>query len=147
MLQEIIQFINRHPILSLVWIILLGSIIIFMFKSYFSNTKEITHNETIRLINKENATVIDTRNHEDYCKGHIVNSININPSDIKNGNLTGLKKNKAHPIIIICATGMVSNYITNDLYKVGFKRIFILKEGISGWNRENLPLVCLKSKK
>jgi len=144
MLQEITQFISHHPILSLVWIILLGSTIIFVLKSYFSNTKEVTSSETIRMFNKENAILIDIRSHEDYRKGHIANSINISLRDTKNGNLAELKKDKARPIIVICDTSMTPSYITNGLYKLGFERVFILKEGISGWNRENLPLVRLK---
>ncbi|AWK13879.1 rhodanese-like domain-containing protein [Candidatus Fukatsuia symbiotica] len=147
MLQEMTQFIGQHPILSLAWVALLGAVIIIMLKSCFSNVKETTRSEIIRLLNKENATVVDIRSREDYRKGHIANSINISPSDIKNGNLAELKKRKARPVVVVCATGTTAGSVAGDLNKAGFERVFILKEGISGWNRENLPLVWLKSKK
>lgn len=39
--------------------------------------------EAIQLINKEEAVVIDTRNRDDYRRGHIAGAINLLPNDIK----------------------------------------------------------------
>ncbi|AYW91271.1 rhodanese-like domain-containing protein [Yersinia pseudotuberculosis] len=140
MLQEIMQFISQHPILSLAWVLLFGAVVFTSFKNSLSKVKEVTRSEATRLINKEDAVVVDIRTREDYRKGHIANSINLIPSDIKNGNLGELEKHKTQPIIVVCAMGTTSRASADMLSKAGFERVFTLKEGISGWSGENLPL-------
>lgn len=140
MLQEIMQFISQHPILSLAWVLLFGAVVFTSFKNSLSKVKEVTRGEATRLINKEDAVVVDIRIREDYRKGHIANSINLIPSDIKNGNLGELEKHKTQPIIVVCAMGTTSRASADMLSKAGFERVFTLKEGISGWSGENLPL-------
>ncbi|AHK19302.1 rhodanese-like domain-containing protein [Yersinia similis] len=140
MLQEIMQFISQNLVLSLAWVLLFGAVIFTSFKSSFSKVKEVTRGEATRLINKEDAVVVDIRTREDYRKGHIASSINLIPSDIKNGNLGELEKHKTQPIIVVCAMGTTSRASADILSKAGFERVFTLKEGISGWSGENLPL-------
>ena len=140
MLQEIMQFISQHPILSLAWVLMFGAVVFTSFKKSLSKVKEVTRGEATRLINKEDAVVVDIRTREDYRKGHIANSINLIPSDIKNGNLGELEKHKTQPIIVVCAMGTTSRASADMLSKAGFERVFTLKEGISGWSGENLPL-------
>ncbi|AEL71633.1 rhodanese-like domain protein [Yersinia pestis PY-66] len=139
-MQEIMQFISQHPILSLAWVLLFGAVVFTSFKNSLSKVKEVTRGEATRLINKEDAVVVDIRTREDYRKGHIANSINLIPSDIKNGNLGELEKHKTQPIIVVCAMGTTSRASADMLSKAGFERVFTLKEGISGWSGENLPL-------
>ena len=83
MLQEIMPFVSRHPILSLAWIALLVAVIVMTFKSRFSKVKEIARGEAIRLINKEEAVVVDTRSRDDFRRGHLANAINLTASEIK----------------------------------------------------------------
>lgn len=83
MLQEIMQFVSKHPILSLAWIGLLVAVIVMTFKSRFSKVKEIARGEATRLINKEDAVVVDTRSRDDFRKGHLANAINLTASEIK----------------------------------------------------------------
>ncbi|WP_176488311.1 rhodanese-like domain-containing protein [Candidatus Regiella insecticola] len=141
MLQEITQFISQHPILSIAWIALFIMLITSIFKSFFSNIKEITRAEAIRLINKENAAVVDIRAPEDYRRGHILGAINLATKEIKNNNLQQLKQHKMRPIIVVCATGTTAISLAKNLNKAGFESVLVLKEGISGWSGENLPLV------
>jgi rhodanese-related sulfurtransferase len=140
MLQEIMQFVSRHPILSLSWIALLVAVIVMTIKGRFSKVKEITRGEAIRLINKEDAVVVDTRSREDFRKGHIANAINLTASEIKNGSLGELEKHKAQPIIVACANGTTSRGPAENLDKTGFVSVYVLKDGIAGWSGENLPL-------
>ncbi|WP_156293232.1 rhodanese-like domain-containing protein [Serratia oryzae] len=140
MLQEIMQFVSRHPILSLAWVALLAAVIVMTFKSRFSKVKEISRGEAIRLINKEDAVVVDTRSRDDFRKGHIANAINLTASEIKNGSLGELEKHKAQPVIVVCANGTTSRDPAENLSKAGFVSVYTLKDGIAGWSGENLPL-------
>lgn len=140
-MQEIMQFVGNHPILSLAWVVLLGAVIFTTFQSRFSKVGDIARGEAIRLINKEDAVIVDLRNRDDYRKGHIANSLNLAASDIKSGNLGELEKAKGKPVIVVCASGTTSRDPAQNLIKAGFERVYVLKEGISGWSGENLPLV------
>lgn len=141
MLQEIMQFVSRHPILSLAWVALLIAVIVMTFKSRFSKVKEIARSEVTRLINKEDAVLVDTRNRDDFRKGHIANAINLTASEIKSGSFGELEKHKTRLIIVVCANGTTSRDPAENLNKAGFEQVYILKDGIAGWSGENLPLV------
>ncbi|CUX96691.1 rhodanese-like domain-containing protein [Candidatus Doolittlea endobia] len=140
-MQEIIQFVGNHPMLILLWIVLSGTLIFITCQSRFSKLGNITRDEAIRLINKEDAMIIDLRNQDDYRQGHIINSLNLTKEDIRCGKLGVLEKTKDKPVIIVCSIGTLSRGPAQNLIKIGFERVYILKEGISGWNKENLPLI------
>ncbi|HDN2512281.1 MULTISPECIES: rhodanese-like domain-containing protein [Providencia] len=140
MIQEIMQFVSRNMLLSLVWIALLVAVVVMTFKGLFSKTKVIARSQAITLINKEEAVIVDLRSRDDFRKGHIIDSINLTPSEIKDNNLGELDKHKQKPVIIVSASGMESNKPAEQLVQHGFEKVFVLKEGIAGWAGENLPL-------
>ncbi|TCV93490.1 rhodanese-like domain-containing protein [Biostraticola tofi] len=140
-MQDIMKFVSDHPMLSLAWVALLIAVIFMTFKSRFSKVGEVTRGEAIRLINKEDAVIVDLRGRDDYRKGHIANSHNMLSADIKNGNIGELDKSKTKPVIVACSTGTTSRDAAENLFKAGFERVYVLKDGISGWSGENLPLV------
>ena len=140
-MQEIMPFVSDHPMLCLGWVALLIAVIVTTLKTRFSKVNEITRGEAIRLINKEDAVIVDLRSRDDYRKGHIANALNLTSAEVKNGSLGELDKAKTKPIIVVCATGTTSREPAENLNKAGFERVYVLKEGISGWSGENLPLV------
>jgi len=85
-MQDIMPFISAHPVLSLAWVALLIAVIVTTFKSRFSKVKEISRGEATRLINKEDAVVVDVRAREEFRKGHISTSLNVLSADIKSNN-------------------------------------------------------------
>ncbi|MCG8708337.1 rhodanese-like domain-containing protein [Brenneria sp. 4F2] len=140
-MQEIMPFISKHPILSVAWVALFVVVIVLTVKSKLSKVKEVVRSEAIHLINKEDAVIVDIRNRDDFRRGHIANAFNLLPNDIKSGGLGELEKHKAQPVIVVCANGMSSRDAANDLLKAGFERVLVLKDGLTGWSGENLPLV------
>ncbi|MGP1938960.1 MAG: rhodanese-like domain-containing protein [Arsenophonus sp. ET-DL9-MAG3] len=144
MIQKIIQFINQHIILSLIWITLLITIIILIFNRLFAKTKNITCAQAIQLINKAEAITVDIRSRDDFYKGHIIDSINLSSLKIKDNNIKELEKHKQKPIIVVSENGMEAFKPAEQLVKHGFKHVFFLKEGIKGWFSENLPIIKIK---
>ncbi|MBJ3815196.1 rhodanese-like domain-containing protein [Shimwellia pseudoproteus] len=140
-MQEIMQFVSRHPVLSIAWVGLLVAVIVTTFKGLASKVKVITRSQVTYLINKEDAVVVDIRQRDDFRKGHITNALNVLSGDIKSGNLGELEKHKAKPVILVDGTGMNAQESASLLAKAGFERVMVLKEGIAGWSGENLPLV------
>ncbi|AGB76192.1 MULTISPECIES: rhodanese-like domain-containing protein [Pseudocitrobacter] len=140
-MQEIMQFVSRHPVLSIAWIALLVAVLFTTFKGLASKVKVITRGEATRLINKEDAVVVDLRQRDDFRKGHIAGSINLLPAEVKANNVGELDKHKNKPVIVTDASGMQAQESANALLKAGFEQVYVLKEGIAGWSGENLPLV------
>lgn len=138
MIQNIIQFINKHEILTSIWLILLISIVFITIQEKFSTIKQINRNKTIYLINKKEGIILDLRSEHDFKKKHIVNSINLPKFDIKI-----IEKYKNKPIILTSVNSLELFPEAEKLKKNGFKNIYILKEGILGWLNNNLPLTKL----
>jgi rhodanese-related sulfurtransferase len=124
-MQDIMPFVSAHPVLSLAWVALLIAVIFTTVRARFS---------------KEEAVVVDVRAREEFRKGHISTSVNLLSADIKSNNLGELAKNKALPVIVVCANGQTSRLAAEGLVNAGFERVYSLKEGIAGWSGENLPL-------
>ena len=140
MLQEIMPFVSKHPIISLVWVALLISVIVLTVKGLFSKVKTIPRSTAIALMNKEEAIVVDTRTRDDFRHGHIIDAVNLTPSEIKDNNLGEVEKHKNRPVILVSANGMELVKPAESLLKAGFERVFVLKDGLSGWTGDNLPL-------
>ncbi|WVD71243.1 rhodanese-like domain-containing protein [Orbus wheelerorum] len=140
-INEIIPFVKNHPLLSLGWIALFIVIIYLTIKSKLSKVKTISNAQTINMMNKQNAVIVDLRSADNFKKGHITEAVNILPIDIKNGSIKSLEKHKEFPVILVDDNGMLVNASGDILVKQGFEQVFALKDGIAGWNGENLPLV------
>jgi len=140
-MQDIMQFAGNHTILSLAWVVLLVLVIVTTVKGMFSKVKTISRGEATRLINKEDAVVVDVRGRDDFRRGHISNSVHVQAADIKKGSFSELEKYKAQPVIVVCATGTSAQESASLLSAAGFAQVSVLKDGISGWSGENLPLV------
>lgn len=129
-MQEIMQFVGRHPILSIAWIALLVAVLFTTFKGLMSKVKVITRGEATRLINKEDAVVVDLRQRDDFRKGHIAGATNLLPSEIKANNVGELEKHKDKPLIVVDGSGMQCQESANALIKAGFEKVFVLKEAL-----------------
>lgn len=140
-MQDIMQFAGNHTILALAWVILLVLVIVTTVNGMFSKVKVISRGEATRLINKEEAVVVDVRGRDDYRKGHISTAINMLAADIKKGSFGELEKYKAQPLIVVCATGTSASDSAAQLNAAGYEQVYVLKEGVSGWSGDNLPLV------
>ena len=140
-MQEIMQFAGNHTILSLAWVVLLVLVVVTTVKGMFSKVKSVSRGEATLLINREDAIVVDIRSRDDYRKGHISGALNISAADIKKDNIAELGKHKSQPVIVVCATGTTAPESAAQLHAAGFERVCVLKEGISGWDGDNLPLI------
>ncbi|MFQ0992967.1 rhodanese-like domain-containing protein [Gilliamella apicola] len=138
---EILPFVKNHLLLSLGWIGLFITIIVLTIKSKLSKVKVIDNAQAIHMINKENAVIIDIRSVDSFKKGHITDAHNVLPIDIKNSSSKLIEKFKENTIILIDENGLSSASIGETLIKQGFLNVSVLKDGIAGWNGENLPLV------
>ncbi|QCI15749.1 rhodanese-like domain-containing protein [Buchnera aphidicola] len=139
-MQNIMFFINANTMLVSIWFFFLILVVFFTLKSFFLKAEIINTIKAIKLINQDNAIIIDTRSLDLFQKGHIINSINIPLDSIFLGSIKELEEYKLLPIILIIDQTQKYNKCAQEFLKHGFNRIYILKNGIYYWNIENLPL-------
>ncbi|KGQ70342.1 rhodanese-like domain-containing protein [Chelonobacter oris] len=140
-IPKAVEFAGNHTIMVAAWVIVFIGVIVTFAKSATSAVKVIDNSQLTQLINKENAVVVDVRTLDEFQRGHIIGSVQVLPSEIKNRNAAVLEKHKNVPLIVADAGGLGSESLANQLHKQGFNPIYSLKEGISGWKAANLPLV------
>lgn len=136
-----IQFAKNHTLMIACWVATFIATIYLFIKETTSKIKIIENAEAVSLMNNDNAVVIDLRSIDEFKRGHIINSQQFVPSDIKNHNIGKLEQHKDTPVILVCTNGFTARSSAEILAKQGFSRVHMLKEGISGWNAANLPLV------
>lgn len=129
-----------HKFIMVAWIILALITIAVIVRDFLSRIKTIDQQKMILLINRDACVVVDIRNDVDFYAGHIGNSIHINLSDIKDGVLKPIEKYKESTLVLVNKDGLGYQATALQLVKHGFKNMYGLRDGISGWVNSNLPL-------
>ena len=96
-------------------------------------------NEAVMLMNREKAVVVDVCEPSEYVAGHIGGAKNIPLSQLET-KLTGAVKNKATPVILVCASGIRSNRAVSVATKLGYERAVSLSGGMGAWREAGLPV-------
>ena len=94
--------------------------------------------EAVNLINRRDALVIDVRDKAAYAAGRLPNSRHLPMAELA-ARLGELEKFKARPLLINCAPS-VAGKVCATLTKAGFKEVFALRGGMSGWAEASLPV-------
>lgn len=139
--EQLQLFLGKHLIYVAIWVALLVAVIYNLYKGATSKFKTVDNAQAVELINKEEGVFLDIRSDEEFRAGHIVDSVQIHQSDIKNGKVNQIEKFKDRPVIIVDTNGFSSNSNAELLTKQGFNKVYVLKEGILGWRSASLPTV------
>lgn len=137
-IDRLIEFAGNHPFL----IATLAAIIMFIVVSEMrrqSASRAITPREAVRLINDQDAIVLDVREPNEYKTGHILNAKNI-PLSRLDEDAPRLSKKKDTPVIIYCKSGASSQAACTKLLALGYTQAFFLKSGLYSWQEESLPM-------
>ena len=110
---------------------------------YFTESKKagvsVSTQEATRLMNKDNALVLDIREEKEFKTGHIIGSVSF-PATETEKRIQELEKFKDRQIIIVCKLGHSSGSITKRLSSMGFSKVVRLSGGINEWQASSLPL-------
>jgi rhodanese-related sulfurtransferase len=96
-------------------------------------------NEAVQLINREKAVVVDVCGVDEFKAGHVAGAKHL-PLDELEGKLAGLVKNKATPVILVCASGARSKRAVAVAKKLGFENAHSLSGGLGAWRAASLPV-------
>ena len=138
-MDQLVEFATNHYLLAAVFVALLAALIFSFFAGALSKLKEVSTHEATLLINKEDALVLDVRAAADFKKGHILGAKQIKSELLNKGDFSSLEKQKATPIIVVCAMGMTAKRTASQMLKAGFEKVTVLKGGMNAWQGANLP--------
>ena len=133
------EFFSNHPGLCLAFIAILGGIAWTFFQGSSRGVRKLSPMDATRLINHEDAVIIDVRTDGEFRQGHIVNAVNIPESQLGD-RLGKLGKYRGRPVITTCRTGQISVKAGSRLVADGFEQVYNLNGGILAWEGASLPL-------
>jgi rhodanese-related sulfurtransferase len=137
-ISQITEFISNHPFLILAAVALLAMLIGGELRRRLSGVRDVGPGEATRLLNHENAIMVDMRSDRDFRDGHIVNALHV-PAE-NNDMPARLEKYRDRPVIVYCRSGNQSLSACGKLRKQGFEKVYSLKGGVLGWQQADLPV-------
>ena len=93
----------------------------------------------VQLNNREKAVVVDVCEAGEYASGHVAGARHAPLGELEQ-KLPGLVKNKATPVILVCASGARSGRAVSIARKVGYEQALSLSGGMRSWRDANLPV-------
>ena len=93
----------------------------------------------VQLINREKAVVIDVCEPGEFAAGHVTGARSIPLAELE-AKLPGAGKNKATPLVLVCASGMRSGRAVALAKKLGYENAQSLAGGMKSWRDANLPI-------
>jgi rhodanese-related sulfurtransferase len=96
--------------------------------------------ESVTLINRSNALVLDVRDDAEFVSGHIADATHIPLADLAT-RLGELKKYQNKAILVNCQRGMRSAKACDILRNAEFTQVHNLQGGLNAWVEAKLPVV------
>ena len=93
----------------------------------------------VQLINREKAVVIDVCDSAEYQAGHVGGAKSIPLAELET-KLPTVVKNKATPVVLVCASGARSARAVAVARKLGYDNAQSLAGGLKSWREANLPV-------
>lgn len=99
----------------------------------------INPNEAVALMNHEKAVVVDVCEPQEFAAGHVAGARNVPLGQLEE-KLPGVAKNKALPLVLVCASGMRSGRALAIARKLGYEKAVSLGGGMGAWRTAGLPV-------
>ena len=93
----------------------------------------------VALINREKAVVVDVSEPDEFSAGHIANAKNVPLAQLE-AQLPNTVKNKALPLILVCAQGKRAQGAVATVQKLGYTNVQALAGGMKGWRAADMPV-------
>ena len=95
--------------------------------------------DAVSLINRERAVVVDISEAAEYAAGHVGGAKSVPASQLEK-RLPEVVKNKALPLILVCARGSQAGRAQAVAKKLGYDKAQVLAGGLKAWKEANLPV-------
>ncbi len=88
---------------------------------------------------KEDFILLDVRTPREFEKGKISGSINL-PVDNIGERVGTIIPDKAKTVYVYCLSGNRSTIAVSQMVRLGYKKVFDVKNGLLAWRIANLPV-------
>ena len=102
-------------------------------------TGSLNTTDAVLLMNREKAVVVDVSETTEFAAGHIGGAKNLPLGELA-VKLPATVKNKATPVILVCANGARSNRGVAEAKKLGYEKVHSLTGGMGAWRAAGLPV-------
>jgi len=99
----------------------------------------LTPTDAVQLMNRDKAVVIDVCTADEFAAGHIKGAKHV-PLEELESRLPTVVKNKAVPLILVCASGRRSGRAVALARKLGYEQAQSLSGGMGAWRSASLPV-------
>ncbi|MDH5229821.1 MAG: rhodanese-like domain-containing protein [Gammaproteobacteria bacterium] len=145
-MEKFIQFAQQEWILFVAFFVILGLLLRTWIAPRLSGVKELSIQEAMKVLNQDDALLIDVRLEKEFKSGHILNAVHI-PLGALDARAREVEKHKDSPVIVSCQSGNRSMHGARVLRKHGFSEVYNLRGGLSAWINANLPVSKSDGKK
>lgn len=139
-MSELLPFIQANVILVGIFFVLLAFLLGVEIQKLTKSYDDVVPDEAVRLINRENAAILDLREDAEITGGTIHDAKHV-PASALPQRLDELGSLKDVPLIAFCANGIRAPGACRLLKKHGFSKVYNLKGGLTAWEQANMPLV------
>lgn len=116
-----------------------GAFLLWPLASAGGRAGSVNTTEAVQLMNRDKAVVVDVRDAAGFASGHVIGAKNLPLADLE-AKLPTAVKNKALPLIFVCANGASANKGVAIAKKLGYENAHALTGGMGAWRTANLPV-------
>lgn len=138
-MSDFIEFSQQNWILYLALFAILGLLIGNEVLRKIRGVHALNAGEALRLVNDQDAWVVDIREGGEYKEGHIPQARHMPLASLRERS-SELSKAGDRPIIVYCRNGNTSQSACAQLKKSGVANVYSLSGGLTAWQDANLPL-------
>ncbi len=138
-MEHLPEFIENHLLLSAGFVVVLFMLIKAEFDHQTSRASQLSPANAVRLMNSDDALILDVRTASEYGSGHITNAINV-PLSALQEKLKDFAPYRNKPVLVYCNSGNISTKACKILRKGEFSNVHNIAGGVQGWQDANLPL-------
>ncbi len=136
-MSQYLEFISNHPFLTASAAALLGLIVAFELRNATRGYQSVDAADAPRLINHDDAVVLDVRPRDAYKQGRIINAVSLPADSIADQDLG---KYADSALIVYDENGATSARVAAQLVRGGCKRVYQLNGGLAAWQSAGMPL-------
>ncbi|MDO6562750.1 rhodanese-like domain-containing protein [Amphritea sp. 1_MG-2023] len=136
-MEQVLEFITNNIMLVAAWGLTLAML---LWTEQNKAGKSVGTHEATRLINKDNAVILDIRPKKEFTAGHITDAVHIPVTELDK-RISELDKHKQKPIIVVCNIGQTAGAASKKLKTAGFANVVRLSGGMTEWKSQSLPVI------
>lgn len=138
-MDQYLEFVTNHPLLFAALAAVVAMLVWTEVRRFTAGYQTVTATDAVRLMNQDDATILDVREDSELRQGKIEGARHI-PLGTLPKRVDELSAAKDKPVIVYCRSGNRSAAACSILRKSGFENVYNLKGGVMAWSQANLPL-------